>query len=188
MPTWAACLPHAADRSREVALRLALGATRNRILRTLFTEALLISLIGGAVGLWGSLALLGGLSVWQPVPRYPLRVAINPDADVYGIAFLLTLASGFLFGAVPIRQVLHTDPFEIVKSGSRTTGGRRITFRDLLLGAQIAICAVLVTSSMVAVRGLARSVQSNFGFEPRNELLGCLYRRNDGSKASECRC
>jgi predicted permease len=161
----------AADRSREVALRLALGATRNRILRALFTEALLISLIGGAGGVWGSTVLLSALSVWRPVPKYPLHMAVNPDARVYVIALLLTLASGFLFAAVPVRQVLRTDPHEIVKSGSRTTSGRRITMRDLLLGVQIAICALLVTSSMVAVRGFVRSLHSNFGFEPRDAML-----------------
>ncbi|MBV8810246.1 MAG: ABC transporter permease, partial [Acidobacteriaceae bacterium] len=161
----------AADRSREVALRLALGSGRVRILRGLFSEAVLISLAGGAAGLWGSVALLHGLSVWRPLPTAPLNVAVNPDAKVYGVALLLSLASGFLFGAVPVRQVLHTDPYEIVKSGSRTTGGRRITARDLLLVVQIAICAVLVTSSMVAVRGLARSLDSKFGFEPRNATL-----------------
>ena len=75
------------------------------------------------------------------------------------------------FGMVPVRQVLRTDPYEIVKSGSRTTGGRRITVRDLFVGVQIAIWAVLVTSSMVALRGLERSLHSNFGFEPRNAIL-----------------
>jgi predicted permease len=161
----------AADRSREVALRLALGSSRNRILRQLFTEAILISLMGGAVGLLGSVALLRGLSVWQPFPQFPVNVPVNPDASVYGIALVLTLASGFLFGAVPVRQVLRTDPYEVIKSGSRATAGRRITVREVLLGVQIAICAVLVTSSMVAVRGLARSLHSNFGFEPRNAML-----------------
>ena len=162
---------HTADRSREMALRLALGAGRLRILRQLFTEAVLISIIGGATGVLGSVGLLRWLSVWQPVHRYPVNVVVNPDATVYGMAFLLTLASGFLFGAVPIRQVLRTDPYEIVKSGSIGRVGRRITVRDLLLGVQIAICAVLVTSSMVAVRGLVRSLHSNFGFEPRNAML-----------------
>jgi predicted permease len=161
----------AADRSREVALRLALGASRLRIVRQLFTEAVLISLIGGAVGLWGSVVLLHGLSVWRPVSIFPLNVPVSPDAHVYGVALLLTLASGFLFGAVPVRQVLRTDPYEIVKSGSTGRVGRRMTVRDALLVVQIAICAVLVTSSMVAVRGLARSLHSNFGFEPRNAML-----------------
>ncbi|HXO62034.1 MAG TPA: ABC transporter permease [Candidatus Acidoferrales bacterium] len=161
----------AADRSREVALRLALGASRTRVLRQLFTEALLLSLLGGAVGLFGSRMLLSGLSVWQPFSKWPVHVPVNPDANVYALALLLTLASGLLFGAVPVRQVLHTDPYEIVKSGSLARVGRRITVRDLLIAVQIAICAVLVTSSMVAVRGLHRSLHSNFGFEPRNVML-----------------
>jgi predicted permease len=161
----------AADRSREVALRLALGAKRRRILRTLFTEAVLISLAGGVIGLLGSAALLRGLSVWQPLPRYPISLPVNPDANVYGAALLLALVSGILFGLVPVRQVLRTDPYQIVKSGSTGAVGRRITVRDLLLVVQIAICAVLVTSSMVAVRGLVRSLHSNFGFDPRNVTI-----------------
>ena len=161
----------AADRSREMAVRLALGATRIRILRQLFTEAILISLIGGAVGLWGSILLMQALSVWQPLPTAPLQIPVTPDANVYAVALLLSLASGFLFGAVPVRQVLHTDPYQVIKSGLTGTVGRRITVRDLLLVAQIAICAVLVTSSMVAVRGLMRSLHSSFGFEPRNAML-----------------
>ena len=161
----------AADRSREIALRLALGSSCNRILRGLFTEAMLISLLGGAVGLWGSVGLLHWLSVWNPISRYPVHMPVNPDANVYGVALLLTLASGFLFGAVPVRQVLRTSPYEVVKSGSTGRIGQRITARDLLLVAQIAICAVLVTSSMVAVRGLMRSLHGGFGFEPQNTLL-----------------
>jgi predicted permease len=161
----------AADRSREVALRLALGAGHIRILRQLFTEALLISLVGGAAGLWGSVVLLRWLSVWQPFPQYPLNMPVNPDANVYGVALLLSLVSGLLFGAVPVKQVLRTDPYQIIKSGSVARVGRRITARDALLAVQIAICAVLITSSMVAVRGLMRSLHGNFGFEPRNAML-----------------
>jgi predicted permease len=161
----------AADRSREVALRLALGASRSRILRQLFTEAVLISTMGGAAGLWGSVVLLHWLGVWQPFPQYPITMPVNPDATVYGVALLLSLASGFLFGAVPVKQVLRTDAYQIIKSGSTGTIGRRLTARDLLLGAQITICAVLVTSSIVAVHGLVRSLHSNFGFEPRNAML-----------------
>jgi predicted permease len=161
----------AADRSREVALRLALGAGRVRILRELFTEAVLLSVMGGAAGVWGSVLLLHGLSVWQPFSRWPIHLPVNPDANVYGVALLLTLASGFLFGAVPVRQVLRTAPYEVIKSGSLGRVGRGLTVRDLVLGVQIGICAMLVTSSMVAVRGLMRSLHSNFGFDPRNTVL-----------------
>ena len=160
-----------ADRSREVALRLALGAGRTRILRQLFTEAALLSIMGGVGGLWGSVMLLHWLMVWRPFPQFPLNMPVNPDANVYGVALLLSLASGFLFAAVPVKQVLRTDAYQVIKSGTTGAVGRRLTARDLLLGAQVAICAVLVTSSMVAVRGLLRSLHSNFGFEPRNAML-----------------
>lgn len=161
----------AADRSREVAMRLALGAGPMRILRQLFTETVLISLIGGAAGLWGSVALLRALSVWQPLPTAPLQIPVYADANVYAVALLLSLVSGLLSGAVPVRQVLHTDPYQVIKSGSTAAVVRRFSVRDLLLVAQIAICAVLVTSSLVAVRGLVRSVHSNFGFEPQKAML-----------------
>lgn len=161
----------AVDRSREIALRLALGSSRNRILRQLLTEATLVSLAGGAAGLWGSVELLGWLSAWQPMPGIPFNAPVNADAHVYGVALALSLASALLFGTVPVRQVLRADPYQIVKSGSAGVGARRMAVRDVLVVAQIAICALLITSSMVAVRGLARSLHSNFGFEPRNAIL-----------------
>jgi predicted permease len=111
------------------------------------------------------------LSVWQPFPRFPLHVPVSPDARVYLVALVLALVSGVLFGIVPVQQVLRANPYEIVKAGSTGAFGRRITVRDVLLVVQIAICAVLVTSSMVAVRGLIRSMHSNFGFDPRNAIL-----------------
>jgi predicted permease len=161
----------AADRSREVALRLALGSSRKRILRGLFTEAVLISLAGGTFGLWLSVLLLRRLSDWQPFGNFPMHTPVTPDATVYAIALLLSVLSGLLFGSVPVRQVLRTSPYEVVKAGSTRTAGRRITARDVLLAAQIAICAVLVTSSMVAVRGLAHALHSNFGFQTQNSVL-----------------
>jgi predicted permease len=165
----------AADRSREVALRLALGARRTRILRQLLTEALLISLAGGAVGLWGSVVLLRAISAWRPFPEFPMNLPLNPDANVYALALLLAVVSGFLFGIVPVRQVLRTDPYQVIKSASAgstsAARGGRLRLRDVLLVMQIAVCAVLVTSSIVAVRGLVRSMHTRLGIDPHNTLL-----------------
>jgi predicted permease len=161
----------AADRTREMALRLALGSTRPRILRQLLTEATLISIIGGALGLAGSVMLLRMLSAWHPDPIFPIHLEVQPGFPTYLVALLLALASGFLFGIVPMRQVMKTAPFQGIKVGaSGWTKPRRITLRDLLLGGQIAVCALLVTASLVAVRGMIRSLHSNFGFAPHDVL------------------
>jgi predicted permease len=162
----------AADRAKETALRLALGSQRGLILRQMLTESVLVSLIGGALGLAGSVMVLHVLSAWQPMPDIPINVPVNPDASTYAVALVLALASGLLFGIVPVRQVMRADPWQVIRTGAAGVGGlRRFTMRDVLLVVQIAICAVLVTSSLVAVRGLARSMHSSFGFVPQNVML-----------------
>jgi predicted permease len=162
----------AADRAKEIAVRMALGSRRSLILRQLFTEAILIALVGGAVGLLGGIGILRLLSAWQPVPDIPINIPVNPDAWTFVVAFALAVVSGVLFGTVPVRQVLKSDPWQIIRAGGTGLGGmRRFTFRDLLLAFQIAICAVLVTSSLVAVRGLVKSLHSSFGFQPANAML-----------------
>ncbi len=162
----------AADRGKEVALRLALGSKRGLILRQLLTEALMVSLAGGAIGLGGGILLLRLLSAWQPIPDIPINVPVNPDFRTYAVALALALLSGLLFGIMPVRQVMRSDPWQVIRTGQSVAGAmRRFTLRDVLLVAQIAICAVLVTSSFVAVRGLARSLHSSFGFQPQNVIL-----------------
>jgi predicted permease len=159
----------ASDRAKEVALRLALGSKRGLILRQLLTEAILLSLAGGVLGLGGGVIILRILSAWQPIPEFPINVPVNPDIRTYAVALLLAVGSGLLFGMVPVRQVMRSDPWQMIRTGmSATTGMKRFTLRDLLLVVQISICAVLVTSSLVAVRGLVRSLHNSYGFDPRN--------------------
>jgi predicted permease len=162
----------AEDRAKETALRLALGSRRGMIVRQMLTEAVIVSLAGGGLGLGGGVLLLRVLSAWQPIPDTPINVPVNPDAATYVAALALSLVSAFLFGMVPVRQVLRADPWQVIRTGmSGAAGHRRFTVRDVLLAVQIAICAVLVTSSLVAVRGLARSMHSQFGFNPQNVML-----------------
>jgi predicted permease len=162
----------AADRAKEVALRLALGSRRGLILRQLLMEAVLVALTGGVLGLAGGVVTLHALSAWQPMPDIPINVPVNPDSRTYGVALLLALFSGLLLGLVPVRQVMRADPWQAIRTGmSGAVSTRRFTFRDVLLVTQIAICAVLVTSSLVAVRGMARSLDSSYGFQPHGVML-----------------
>ncbi|HEX4287156.1 MAG TPA: ABC transporter permease [Terracidiphilus sp.] len=174
---------HASDRSREVALRLALGSTRKRILRQMLTEAVLISLAGGTLGVLGGMPLLKRLSTWQPFAGAPIHIPVTLDLRIYAVALALALVSGFLFGIVPVRQVMRAHPYEVIKAGMSGTVsglGQRVTLRDVLLVSQIALCALLVTASLVAVRGLLRSVNATFGFQPRNTMLVGVNLANGG--------
>lgn len=96
---------------------------------------------------------------------------MSPNATLYAVGSLLSVASGFLFGAVPVGQVLRTDAYQVIKVGSSAGVGKKITARDVLLAVQVALCAVLITSSLVAVRGLINAMHGDFGFEPHNSML-----------------
>lgn len=161
-----------ADRGRELAIRLAIGSSRWNVLRQLLAEAMLISVLGGAVGAIFSTTLLNALTRWQPFPEFPVHVTVTPDLKVYLVALLLSIGSGILWGLIPARQIWATDSAQVIKSGAAgPLVFRRFTFRDLLLAVQITLCTLLVTSSFVALRGIEHSLHAPLGFRPQNVLL-----------------
>ncbi len=162
----------AADRSRELAIRLAIGSSRWNILRGLLTEAVLVSLAGGVAGTLFAITLLQALSRWQPFAEFPFHVIVLPDAKVYVVALLLSLGSGILFGMLPARQIRRSDAAQAMKSGiGAETTFRRFSLRDLLLCIQIALCTLLVTASLVALRGMEHSLHAPLGFQPNGVML-----------------
>ncbi len=159
----------ASDRSRELALRVALGASRWRLVRQLMTEAMVLSLIGGTAGLVTASLLLGVLNRWDSPYGH---LAVNVDARVYFATLTFTLISALLFGIVPARKAWQSSPLQAMKSGPvDSTLLRRFVSRDLLVGAQIAICMLLVTASLVAVRGMVRLLHTPLGFQPQGVML-----------------
>jgi predicted permease len=162
----------AADRARELAVRIALGASRSILIRQLVTEAVLVSLVGGVVGLFAAEGLLSALSQWRVSPDFPLQVMVNADARVFALAILLSVACGLFFGLLPVRQIWRGSAYILIKSGpAAVSGNARWTLRDMLLVVQIVLCSVLVTSSLVAVRGLVRSLHTSYGFQPEGAVL-----------------
>ena len=159
----------AADRSRELAVRVALGASRWRLVRQLMTEAVVLSMLGGTAGLVIASLLLGMLNRWDSPYGH---LAVSVDARVYFVALILTLVSALLFGMIPARTVWQSNPLQTMKSGPMDGMPlRRFTPRDLLLGGQIAICMLLVTASLVAVRGMVRMLRAPLGFDPQNAMV-----------------
>ncbi|HEY6850245.1 MAG TPA: ABC transporter permease [Terracidiphilus sp.] len=161
-----------ADRRKELAIRMAIGSSRWRIVRALMTEAVVVSLVGGVAGTAFATGLLQLLSRWQPFADFPIHATVLPDGKVYGIALLLSLISGCLFGILPARQVWESDAVQAIKTGTNSAPAfHRFTLRDLLLCVQIALCTLLVTASLVALRGMQRSLHAPLGFEPKGGML-----------------
>jgi predicted permease len=166
----------AADRSRELALRVALGASRWRLVRQLLTEAMVLSMLGGAAGMATAGLLLSALKGWS-LPGYGSHsaysdLAVDVDMGVYLAALILTLASGLLFGMIPARQVWQSSPLQAMKGGPvDATPRRRLALGDLLLGAQIVICTLLVIASLVALRGMVRMLHAPLGFQPEGAMV-----------------
>jgi predicted permease len=159
------------DRARELAIRIAVGASRTRLLRQLLTESILIALLGGIAASVAAMLALRTLSAWHPSTDFPFEFVLNPGAIVYLFSFALALFTGLLFGLLPARQIWRTDPNRTFKSATATASGRRFSLRDILLAVQIALCCLLVTSSLVALGGLLRTLKLNLGIDPKNVTL-----------------
>lgn len=159
----------AADRSRELALRAALGSSRQRLVKQLLTEAIVVWLIGGAAGVLTAYFLLGLLARWYPDVGH---LAVDADAGVYLAGLALTFGSALLFGMAPARQAWQISPLQIIKGGPIDPMPlRRVALRDVLLGAQISICTLLVTASLVAVQGMVHALNAPLGFQPQGAML-----------------
>ena len=162
-----------ADRAREIAIRMAIGSSRWRILRQLLVEAFVISILGGACASGLAWMALTGLASWHPPTRYPLKfLVVSPQPSLILMAFLISVLAAVLFGAMPLRQIFKTDPNDAIKSGGiLSPAGRRWALRDVLLAAQIALCCVTVTAAFVSLRGLGKAMTMDLGFNPKNALL-----------------
>jgi predicted permease len=160
-----------ADRAREIAIRMAIGSSRWRIVRQVLVEALVISIFGGACACGLAWMALTGLADWHPPTRFPIKFQVLPQPSLILIAFLISVLAGVLFGLMPLRQIFKTDPNEAIKSGgSQFSAGRRWALRDVLLAAQIALCCVTVTAAFVSLRGLGKALTMDLGFNPKNAV------------------
>ena len=160
-----------ADRAREISICVAIGASRWRVVRQLLTEALLISILGGACAAGLSWATLNALAAWAPPTDYPLHFRVEPQPSLILLAFLISIVTAAVFGLMPVRQIFKTDPNEAIKSGGQTSGASRWALRDVLLAAQIALCCVTVTAGFVSLRGMSKALTTDIGIQPENATL-----------------
>ncbi len=167
-------LARAASRRKEISIRLALGASRWRLVRQLLTESLLLSLLGGAGGLLLGVWLVKTMRTYSPPANFlPVAFDFSLDGNVLGFTLLLSILTGLLFGIAPALQASKPDLVVSLKDETALVPGasaRRFTLRDLLVVAQVALSLVLLISAGLFLRSLRNAQGIDPGFEPRHVM------------------
>jgi predicted permease len=163
-------LTRATAREREIAIRTALGAARARLIRQLLTESVLLSVLGGVLGLLLAYWLLDALRWLSPsnIPRLP---AIRMDGRVLAFTSAIALLTGILFGLAPALRSAQVNLGETLKEGARNlAGGRHEKLRKLLIVSELALSLVLLISAGLLIRSFISVERVNPGFEGVNVL------------------
>ena len=168
-------LARANVRRREIAVRLALGAGRARLVRQLLTESLLLSVVAGALGVALAAVALELILAFQPPLPFSLALGLELDKRVLLFALLLSLATGVGFGLLPALRASGTGLVESLKArGGETPRRRLIALRDALVVAQVAGSLVLLVGAGLFLRSLSRAQAIDPGFDPERALVFSL--------------
>jgi predicted permease len=158
-------LARAAARQREIAVRVALGAERSRLIRQLLTESLLLALVGGALALPLAAGLAALITRVQPPLPIDLGLAVSPDWRVLVFTLVVAIVTGAVFGIIPALRASRPDLVPALKDASAAARRRRLELRDMLVVVQIAVSIVLVVGGALLVRSLAAAGRVPLGFD-----------------------
>ena len=162
-------LARAAGRSREIAMRITLGAGRSRLIRQLLTENLALGITGGIAGILLAYWAVAGLKRILP-PSVPRVSEIGVDGMVLAFALLISIFTGVLFGIVPIWQATRRDLAESLKEGGRSSTASRPVLRNTLVILEVALGTVLVIGASLMIRSFINLHNVQLGFNPERLL------------------
>jgi putative ABC transport system permease protein len=179
-------LARAATRQKEMSIRTALGAGRMRIIRQLLTESLLLSILGGVIGVL--------LAVWgidflrsAAADSLPSTVTVKMDGSVLLFTLFVSLLTGIIFGLVPALAATKPDLQDTLKEGGRSSnaGGGRSWMRSTLVVTEVALSLVLLIGAGLLIKSFARILDTDPGFKPQNLLtmqLSLSAEQGEGDK------
>jgi len=178
-------LARAAARQGEMSVRMALGATRARLVRQLLTESLLLAALGAACGVVLARWVAGALLALVVSPTAPVHATLNGSVLVFTIA--IAFAAGMLFGLAPAVRAGRVDLVTAMKSGGRAIASsrRRLGGAEMLVAAQIAVSLVLLVGAGLFARSLLNLQQQTLGFDRDRVLLARLNPRLAGYKPAD---
>jgi putative ABC transport system permease protein len=168
-------LARATSRSREIAVRAALGAGRLRLVRQMLTESILIALLGAAVG---AVIAIGGVKVLVALlpADFPRAHTIHVDATVFAFTLAIALMTGILFGLAPALQTSRTELTQALREGGRsaTGSGRQLHLRSVLVVAEVSLAFVLLIGAGLMLRSFINLLHTDPGFRPEHVLTASI--------------
>jgi predicted permease len=169
-------LARATGRQKEVAIRLAAGASRARLIRQLLTESVLLALAGGSLGVLFAAWAVDAIPLLLPEPALNLNLSFPLDGATLGLSLLLTLSTGIVFGLAPALQASRLDLHAVLKVGGRASTGDAAhhRLRSSLVVGEIALALVLLVGAGLCLQGLRQARRIDVGFNPDRVLLAGL--------------
>ncbi|HET9530012.1 MAG TPA: ABC transporter permease, partial [Blastocatellia bacterium] len=166
-------LARASTRQKELAIRIALGATRYRVIRLLLVETLLLGLIGGCAGLLLALWATDWVSSIRISSDAPVRFDVSPDWHVFGFSLAVALAAGVISGIAPAIQASMPDLNEALKEGGRQSAGStgRQRLRSLLVVSQVAVSLVVLICAGLLIKSASNAERIDLGFRVEDLLI-----------------
>lgn len=164
-------LSRARSRTREIAVRLALGASRIRLIRQLLTESLLLAVVGSALGLWFAWIGMAAIRQFRLQSDLPLMLSFHLDYRFLLFGIAIAFVSALLFGLAPAWQGSRVDLVPALKATEGPTGGRHFGGRSLLVVAQVSISLLLLMMAAMLVRGFRTRLLGGAGFRTRHLLM-----------------
>jgi predicted permease len=167
-------LARATARTREMALRVAIGASRGRIIRQLIVEGLVLSAIGGAAGLMLATWMARILGRFQPPMQVAIAFDFSPDLRVFMFTFVLAIATGVLFGLAPALRASRPDLVPALKGESSATRNPRFSFRSFLIAGQMALSTVLLVAAALLLRSFAAASAMDVKFDAAHVVYAAI--------------
>jgi predicted permease len=177
-------LARATERRREMAVRLAMGASRARLVRQLLAESVLLACGGGALGCLLAWWLTGLASAYKPPMDVPANFAVHLDQRVLLFAFVLSIVTGVVFGLLPALQTTKTELVSALKDEASFSTYRSSWLKNSLIVFQVALSLVLLIGGGLMVRALQQAETLALGFEPNNAVMVSFDLRLQGYEAA----
>jgi predicted permease len=162
----------AVARQKEIAVRLAVGASRAQLIRQLLIESVMLSAVGAIAGVFLSIWTIRGLMSFLPESGTPMMLSATPDLRILGFTALLAIVTGLLFGLAPALQATRVSQWDTLKeAGGAVSSGGSVRLRKVLVAAQVALSFVLLAGAGLFTRSLGNLQATSTGFQGINNLV-----------------